>query len=276
MRSALKYFMAALLALSVAHASADEGKRASVPGRGLIAAAVPDALPLAARNASGGLVGFDIEVAKEIAKRLNCPLAFATPGWNAILAGDWNGRWDFSVSNITPTEERSRRLDFPSVYRFEAVIVVVRKDDKSVSMPADASRKRVGVAQGTTFEHYLRRDLTIYAGDDAPDYLIAEPAIRLFASKGEALNALARGDGAALDAVVTSYSTAQAAIEAGLPLRIVPGFLIWEPVAVAVEKGNDALARRIEEAIEAMTVDGTLGALSTKWFGLDMTTPSAP
>ncbi|MPY76312.1 MAG: transporter substrate-binding domain-containing protein [Alphaproteobacteria bacterium] len=276
MRSALKYVTAALLVLFVAHASADDGKRAAVPGGGLIAAAVPDALPLAARDASGGLVGFDIEVAKEIAKRLGRPLAFATPGWNAILAGDWKGKWDFSVSNITPTEERSRRLDFPSVYRFEAVIVVVRKDDKSVSMPADVSRKRVGVAQGTTFEHYLRRDLTIYAGDDVPDYLIAEPAIRLFASKGEALNALARGDGAALDAVVTSYSTAQTAIDKGLALRIVPGFLFWEPVAVAVEKGNGALARRIVEAIEAMTADGTLGALSTKWFGLDMTTPIAP
>lgn len=276
MRSALKYVTAVLLVLAVPNASADDGKDGAVSGDGLVAAAVPDALPLAARNATGGLVGFDIEVATEIAKRLGRPITFATPGWNAILAGDWNGKWDFSVSNITPTEDRRRRLDFPSVYRFEAVIVVVRKDNKSVSMPADASRKRIGVAQGTTFEQYLRRDLTIYAGDDAPDYVIAEPVIRLFESKGEALNALARGDGAALGAVVTSYSTAQAAIDDDLPLKIVPGFLFWEPVAVAVEKGNHALARRVGKAVEAMMADGTLGGLSTKWFGLDMTAPIAP
>ena len=269
MRAGFGYLFAVLFVLSIPNASADDGKSA-----GLVAAAVPDALPLAARNAAGELVGFDIEIAKEIAKRLGRPLTFVTPGWNAILAGGWKGRWDFSVSNITPTEERSRRLDFPAAYRFEAVIVVVHKDNRSVSKSADASGKRVGVAQATTFEQYLRRDLTIYVGEAPPEYLIADPAIRTFANKGEALKALAQGDGAVLDAVVTSYSTAESAIDAGLALRIVPGFLFWEPVAVVVDKGNEALGRTIGEAVEAMMADGTLGALSTKWFGIDMTAPT--
>ena len=271
MRFGLDYLIAALLILCVPAASADDGKRRAVSGDGLVAAAVPDALPLAARNASGDLVGFDIEVAKEIAKRLGRPLTLTTPGWNAILAGDWKGRWDFSVSNVTPTEERSRTVDFPAVYRFDAVIVAVRKDNKSVSKPADVSGKRVGVAPRTTFEQYLRHDLTIYRGEPVSDYLIAEPSIQLFANKEAALRALAQG--VALDAVVTSYVTAQSAIDKGAPLRIVPGFLYWEPVAVAVEKGNDVLGRKIEETVDAMLADGTLGALSTTWFGLDMTAP---
>ena len=269
MRFRLKSALAALFLFSLASVES------VAAAEGIVAAAVPDALPLADRDAAGALVGFDIEVAKEIAQRLGRPLAFVTPGWSAILAGGWNGRWHYSVSNITPTEERSRRLDFPAVYRFEAVILVVRKDNASVAAPADASGKRIGVARATTFEQYLRRELKIYAGETAPDYAIADPVIRVFANKGDALRALADGR-AGLDAVVTSWSTAQAAIDHGLALKIVPGFLFWEPVAVAVDKGNDDLARRIEEAVGAMMADGTLGELSVKWFGLDMTAPVTP
>lgn len=250
-------------------------ERAAARG-GLIAAANPDALPLAARDAAGTLVGFDIEVAKEIARRLELPLRFVTPGWDAILAGDWGGAWDFSVSNITPTPARERRLAFPAVYRFEAVVGVVHLDSGWALQPADLSGKRVGVARETTFEQYLKRDLTIYAGESPPDYLIEKPQIRRYPNKKAALLALAQGDGAVIDAIVTSYETAQDAIDNGMPVKVVPGFLFWEPVAIAIQPGDDAFADRIADAVEAMLDDGTLGALSTKWFGIDMTAPVLP
>ena len=79
-----------------------------------------------------------------------------------------------------------------------------------------------------------------------------------------------------ISAVSRLLTRVQAAIDQGLALKIVPGFLFWEPVAVAVEKGNDDLGHRIEEAVGAMTADGTLGELSVKWFGLDMTAPVTP
>lgn len=239
----------------------------------LVAAAVPDVLPMAARDASGTLIGFDIAVAAEIARRLRLPVTFVTPGWDVILRGAWAGRWDYSVSNITPTEERSRRLDFPAVYRFEAVVGVVHRDSHWALKPADLSGKRIGVAQETTFEQYLRHDLTIYAGERPPPYLIENPVIRRYPNKGGALKALAVGNGTTIDAVVTSYATAQAAIDAGLAVKVVPGFLFWEPVAIAVDRGDDAFAAKIEAVVEAMLDDGTLSALSIKWFGLDMTAP---
>lgn len=274
MQFGFPYVLAAFLLLTGPGAAAEDVMKRAAARGGLIAAAVPDALPLAARDPSGALVGFDVEVAREIAKRLGLPVTFSTPGWDAILSGKWAGKWDFSVSNITPTEERSRRLLFPSVYRFEAVVAVVHRDNSAVTAPADIRRQRVGVAQGTTFEAYLRRDLTIYAGEAPPDYQIDDPAIRLYPNKGAALNALAWGNGAEIDAVVTSFATAQAAIDTGSPVRIVPGFLFWEPVAVTVEMGNDAFADRIEDIVDDMMSDGTVSALSVKWFGIDMTAPA--
>lgn len=269
-------FLVLLLVLPAVDARA-EGvlERAAVRG-GLVAAANPDALPLAARDASGVLVGFDIEVAKEIGRRLKLPVTFVTPGWAAILRGKWAGKWDFSVSNITPTEERSRRLEFPADYRFEAVVAVVHRDAAWAKVPSDLGGKRIGVARGTTFEQYLKRDLTIYAGEEPPAYLIDDPLIRPYPNKKAALLALGQGDGAVIDAVVTSYATAQAAIDAGLPIRSMPGFLFWEPVSVAVAPGDDAFAERIEAVVEAMFDDGTLSDLSMKWFGIDMSAPILP
>ncbi|MCG8545134.1 MAG: transporter substrate-binding domain-containing protein [Alphaproteobacteria bacterium] len=273
MRAGFSFLLAAVLFLTASGVRADGVLERAKARGGLVAAAVPDALPLAARNAEGKLVGFDIDVAREIAKRLGLPVTFVTPGWDTILAGRWNGRWDFSVSNITPTEARSRRLDFPVVYRFEAVVVVVRAGDRSITKPADVSGKRIGVKRDTTFEKYLQHDLTIYAGETPLKYAIDKPDIRPYPDKDKALTALAQSGPAVVDAVVTSYSTAQAAIDGGAPVRIVPGFLFWEPVAVAVVKGDDGFARRIGTVVEAMLDDGTLNDLSIKWFGIDMTAP---
>jgi polar amino acid transport system substrate-binding protein len=265
-----------LCVLPFADARADTVLERAAARGGLIALANPDALPLAARDAAGTLIGFDIDVATEIGRRLQLPVRFATPGWDAILAGDWGDAWDFSVSNITPTPARERRLVFPAVYRFEAVVAVVHKDSGWALQPADLTGKRIGVARETTFEQYLKHDLTIYAGESPPDYAIDAPKIRRYPNKKAALLALAQDDGTLVDAVVTSYATAQAAIDDGMPVKVVPGFLFWEPVAVAIQPGDDAFAERIEETVEAMLDDGTLGNLSVKWFGIDMTAPVLP
>lgn len=273
MRHRFPYLLALLILFPVSDAMAQAVLERAKARGGLVAAAVPDALPLAAPDAAGDLTGFDIDVAKEIARRLQMPVTFITPGWDAILAGGWEGEWDYSVSNITPTEGRSRRLEFPAVYRFEAVVAVVHLDSHWALKPGDVSGKRVGVTRETTFEQYLLHDLTIYAGETPPDYLIENPSIQRFPNKKTALKALARGDGAVIDAVVTSIATAQAAIDEGLPVKVVPGFLVWEPVAIAIDRGDDAFGDRIEKVVEEMLDDGTLSALSMKWFGLDMTSP---
>lgn len=273
MRPRILYLLVVLFLLPISDATAQSVLERAKARGGLVAAAVPDALPLAAPDAAGDLVGFDIDVSTEIARRLNMPLSFVTPGWDAILAGDWDGAWDFSVSNMTPTPDRERQLAFPAVYRFEAVVAVVHLDGHWALKPADLSGKRIGVARETTFERYLLRDLTIYAGETPPDYQIGNPSIERFPNKETALKALARGDGTVVDAVVTSVATAQAAIDNGLPVKVVPGFLFWEPVAIAIDRGDDAFGDRIEKAVEEMLDDGTLSALSIKWFGLDMTSP---
>lgn len=231
------------------------------------AAAVPDQLPVAGYDASGQLVGFDIDVSREIARRLGQPLAIVTPGWAAILSGDWGDRFDFCACSITPTKERAAGLAFPGTYRFDAAVVVVRTDNPDIHFLADASGRRIGVKAKTTFQQYLEHDLVIFTG--APvTYRIDKAQVVTYPDKEDALRAVVHGD---VEASVTSLVTARGAIAEGMPLRILSGFLYFEPVAVAIAKGDEPFARRMAEIVDAMHQDGTLAALSVKWFGIDLT-----
>ena len=60
----------------------------------------------------GVMQGFDVEVGREIAKRMGVEAEFITPDWDVITAGHWNARWDVSVGSMTPTASRSEVLNF--------------------------------------------------------------------------------------------------------------------------------------------------------------------
>ncbi|MGF1640465.1 MAG: transporter substrate-binding domain-containing protein [Rhodospirillales bacterium] len=260
---------AACLLLGAPAAAQGVLERAAARGT-LVAAAMPDTLPQSARDAEGRLVGFDIEVAAEIARRFGLDIAFVTPDWQEILAGGWARRWDLAVVSMTPTAEREAVLDFPVVYRLSPATLVVHNDNATIREPADASGRTVGVKADTTYERYLDQDLSL-SGEGRPlAYLVESPVVRVFPDNRAALAALAEGDGARLDAVVTSLDQAQAAIDAGLPLKTVPGFLFFEPLAVAIDKGDPTFAAEVARVVDAMRSDGTLSRLSLTWFGLDL------
>lgn len=269
MPSKASALLAAILVCIAVVAHAD-GVLDRAKARGhLIAAVAPDQLPLAARDPSGTLTGFDIEVAEELGSRLGLPVQFATPGWDAILAGEWGGKWDYAVASITPTPRRAEKIDFPTLYRLDAAVAVVRADEKQIARPLDASGKTIGVMGHTTFERYLRQELALDDVGGAIAYMITDPKIEIFRTNTEVLQALVQGK---VQVAVTSLAIAAAARKAGQPIKILPGFLYFEPIGVATEKGDPAFDAKVAEAVEAMRVDGTLSRLSTAWFGIDLGT----
>src|SRR5579871_553288 len=91
--------------------------------------------------------GFDIDVAKEIARRLGVKVAFDTPQFSLMTGGHWHGRWDLSVLSVTPTKSRAELLDFPAVYYYSPYVFVVNKDSKAKTR-ADLNGKVIGVEAG--------------------------------------------------------------------------------------------------------------------------------
>ena len=82
---------------------------------------------------TGEYVGFDIDVATEIAERLGVDVAWEAPAWDVITAGGWNGRWDTTVGSMTPTNDRQEVLYFTEPYNYMPAVVVVGAGDEDVS-----------------------------------------------------------------------------------------------------------------------------------------------
>lgn len=232
--------------------------------------------PFSFLNSSKEMDGFDVDVAKEVAKRLGVALELVTPGWDVITAGKWAGRWDISIGSMTATKERAQVLDFPVQYYYGQAVLLVHKNNAAAKEPKDLSGKKIGVQVSTTYEKYLQKSLEIDAVGAPPvTYRIDNPQIIFYDEEPEGIADLSLDDGSRLDGMVVGILTAEEYIKSGKPVRIVGEPLFYEPIAIAIDKGNADFGARIKEIIEAMRADGTLKRLSEQRLGVDVTTPPA-
>ncbi len=239
----------------------------------LVVSTDPNYAPQSFLNDAGELDGFDIAVAKEVAKRLGVTVEFVTPDWDLITAGSWGGRWDLSIGSMTITEDRQAVLWFTDPYYYTPAAFAVHKDNTTITKPEDLSGKTVGVGSATTYEAYLNNQLKIVGETPvypAPSGITVKP----YSTDAEAIQDLALGDGVRLDGVMSALPTIQQAIDGGQPLKVVGNPAYYEPLAFALDKTrgpSDALIAKLNEIIKSMHEDGTLSALSIKWYGVDIT-----
>lgn len=237
----------------------------------LVVATDPGYPPQSYRDSAGEFQGFDVDVGRELAERLGIDIEFVTPGWEAITAGGWDGRFDVSIGSMIPTAARALVLDFPAIYYRMPAALAVHRDNATIAMPADASGKRIGVGAGTPYESYLRKDLMLYGEAAGPiAFAIDDAEIRTYDSDARALDDLAQGDGVRLDAAITALPTILDAIKEGAPLKLIGQPLFREPHAVATDKGDDDWNAQLTTIIDTMRADGTLARLSETWYGIDL------
>ncbi len=219
-------------------------------------------------NDNNEMDGFDIDVAREIAKRLSVEVEFITPSWDIITAGKWNGRWDLSVGSMTPTKSRAEVLAFPGVYYYTPASIAVHKDSPFEEV-SDLNGKAIGAGTATTFELYLQHDLQIDAeGVPAFEYqLTAEN--KSYKDSTAAMDDLRLGDGVRLNGMVGSLPAILSAIEANYPLRVLGDPVFYEPLALAIDRGDAEFNDKLAGILADMKADGTLTALSVKWYGID-------
>ena len=224
-------------------------------------------------NDDNQMDGFDVGVAREIAKRLGAEAEFVTPAWEVITAGKWAGRWDISVGSMAPTKDRSKVLNFPAVYYYTPAAAAVHKDSKA-RKPAELSGKTVGAGTSTVYELYLKGDLEIFGAPEFA-YQIQPGKIHSLESTTVLLDDLRLGDGVRMDGLVGNYTTIRDAIDNGYPIRLLEPPLFYEPLAVAIDLGDDEFSAELAGIVSAMREDGTLEALSQKWYGVDYTKAAA-
>ncbi|KLK93377.1 amino acid ABC transporter substrate-binding protein [Microvirga vignae] len=216
------------------------------------------------------LVGFDVDVANEIAKRLGVKVSFETPEWNVMTGGRWHGRFDVAVGSVTPTKARAQVIDFAGIYYYSPYVFVVHKDSKAASR-SDLNGKKIGVETGTTSEDYINRRLEIDAPGIPPiQYTLTPGEVKTYADSMLPFDDLRLGDGTRIHAVIAPEQTAQNAIKNKYPVKILPGDAAFkEPLVVVTDKGDPEWTAKLGSIIQSMKDDGTLSKLTTKWYGAD-------
>ena len=216
------------------------------------------------------MVGFDIDVSREIAKRLGVAVSFETPEWATLTGGRWQGRYDLGVGSVTPTKPRAKVIDFVGVYYYSPYVYVVHKDSTAKTV-TDLNGKVIGVETATTSEDFINRRLEIDAPGIPPiEYKLEPGEVRTFADSMLPFDDLRLGDGIRLSAVIAPEQTAQNAIKNGYPVRIIEGeYAFREPLVVIAEKVDPEWTAKVGGIIAEMKKDGTLATLTTKWYGKD-------
>ena len=218
---------------------------------------------------TGEYEGFDIDVATAISDGLGVEIEWATPKWEAITAGNWQGRWDMSVGSMTVLKERAEVLDFTPAYYFTPASVAVPEGSDITSVD-QLTGKTIALCAGCTYDFFLQGTL------DIPGYTfespIVDPVIKGFDTDSTAIQALESGQA---DAVMSATPTLQAAIDKGRSMQLLGEPLYYEPLSVAFDKSSEldqtSLVEAVSGIIEEMHADGTLAELSMEWYGEDLT-----
>ncbi len=235
----------------------------------------PNYAPQSFLNDNGEFEGFDIDVAREIGKRLGAEVEFVTPTFDLVQAGGWNGQWDLSVGSITITTTRKDHLDFTEPYYFTPAQLAASKDSGITAIDGFANQK-ICVGAATTYLDWINGDLALGDGSQAAP---APGGVEPVALETDALCAESFKAGRSeFSGWLSSSTTVKQAIDDGVPIVTVGDPVFFEPLGVATDKNGPAhagLQAALDQIIGEMHSDGTLTALSKKWYdGLDLTTKS--
>jgi len=213
----------------------------------------------------GVMQGFDVEVGREIAKRMGVEARFITPAWDVITSGNWNMRWDVSVGSMTPTASRSEVLNFPAVYYYTPASFAVHSDS-TLTVP-QLSGKTICTTAASTWEMYLQGNLDML---DAPafTYDVTPGTITSLVDGAACLDDLRLGAGVRNDGMIDSMPMILEAIDAGYPVKIIGDPAFYEPLSLATDKGNNdpELDAELARIIAEMQKDYTLSLLSIQHF----------
>lgn len=199
------------------------------------------------------LAGFEIELTELLAKKMGLQVEWKSLGFDALLAGLRQDRWDLVIASHTVSAERSKAVTFTEPHYCTGGVIVAT--DRAINGVADIAGRIVAVQTGTTHFDTLKK-------------LGSAKEIKTFAQDIDALGALAAHR---VDIWVTDHFVAKQSAAANASLNLNLGRLISiDRVAAVVAKGNTSLAQAYNAALAESLLDGTYATLSKKFFNEDI------
>ena len=213
--------------------------------------------PWTYEDEAGNLVGFEVEVSGAVAQKLGVEPEYITGEWDGLLAGVEVGRYDIMANGVGYTEERSQSYYYSDFYAFNRTALVVRSDNTEITSLKDLEGKTTCNSANSTYqllaEQYGATVLDVEALDGTLEMVMS-----------------GRVD-ATLNAEVSINDFLKEKPESNI--KIVAFDDDVERVGMIMPYGEKSATLRdaINKALSELRADGTLAAISTKYFGMDIT-----
>lgn len=240
-------------------ANKEDNSLSALKTRGVFVLGLDDSFPpLGFRNEDNEIVGYDIDLAKEVAARLEVEFKAQPIDWDAKEMELGTGKIDCIWNGFTMTAEREAVLSFTKPYLNNEQVLVVR-ENSGINALTDMKGKTVGIQSGSSAQA---------AVDGNEEFSSSVASKVMFKDNITALNDLDIGgvDGVVMDSVVANYSIAQSK----KAFKVVDEALSNEAYGIAFRKGDVQLRDEVQKILIEMQNDGTVTAISQKWFGRDI------
>jgi polar amino acid transport system substrate-binding protein len=214
--------------------------------------------PFSTIDSSGALEGFDVDIARALCAKMGADCEIASQDWDGIIPALLARKYDAIIASLNVTEDRKRVVAFTKPYYHSPSAFVVRKGASVQDLsPKALSGKSIGVQTATNHAAFL---------EDKYSHSI----VRLYNTVADAYRDLAAGrvEYVMYDklAVYDWLKTPEGACCEMAPGELGDASYFGSGVAIALRKGDDALLKRFNDAIDGIVADGTYAKINAKYF----------
>ena len=240
--------------------TSDKGGAESAQDRKIVIGLDEEYPPMGFKNEKNEIIGFDIDLAKAVAKKLGREVEFKAIDWIGKEAELKSGRIDVLWNGLDITPERRKTMLFSDPYMDNRQIVFIRKGDyqnSNIAAETDLAEKAVGTQAGSTAAAYI-------TGNEALKHSFKD--FKTYRDYISAFSDLENGriEVVVCDEIVGRYYMAKH------PDKIDAVNVLVGPTskfAVAFAKENTALRDEVQKAFDEIVADGTAKKISEEWFG---------
>lgn len=210
--------------------------------------------PFSFHDKSGNLTGFDVDIAKEVAKRLGVKPKFIETKWDGMIAGLDAKRFDMVANEVSITPDREKKYLFSNPYIQSKAVLIVAKNNKTIKSFKDLKGKKVGQSLNSNYNQMAKSyGANITSVDGFTQSIDLLTSGRIDATINDSLSYL--------DLKHTRPD---------LPIKTVDAEKNATKNAFLLRKGSGKLVKKINQALADMKKDGTYLKISKKYFGTDV------
>ena len=218
--------------------------------------------PMGFTDENGEIVGFDIDLAKAVAKKIGVEVKFQPIDWDSKSMELSSGNIDVIWNGFSISDERKKEVLFTDPYLTTGQVIVV-KANSDIATKKDLAGKKIALQDGSTSEKALKEDKETYDS-------IGDKNISRFKENSQVLMEVeaGRADAAVIDEIFVRYYLAQ---EKMLDkFKVLDERFAAEDYGVGGRLEDKSFIDAINKAIAECKSDGTASEYSAKWFGEDM------